>query len=78
MFEVSGLSMGDLPYEEYIPSTEELHLLKRDAPRVYEIYWEVLCHFHVCAQVIGWRLGQLPLRWLGGKIELSISIGSWH
>ena len=38
MFEVSGLSMGDLPYEEYIPSTGELHLLKRDAPQVYETY----------------------------------------
>ena len=53
MFEVSGLTMGDLPYEEYIPSAEELHLLKRDAPQVYETYWEVLCHFHICAQVTG-------------------------
>jgi len=47
MFKVSGLSIGDLPYEEYIPSTEELHLLKWDAPQVYETYWEVLCHFHI-------------------------------
>ena len=38
MFEVSGLSTGDRPYEEYIPSTEELYLLKRDAPQVYETY----------------------------------------
>jgi len=36
MFEVLGLTMGDLPYEEYIPSTKELDLLKRDAPQVYE------------------------------------------
>jgi len=57
MFEVSGLSMRDLPYEEYIPSTEELHLLKSDAPHMYEIYWEALCHFHICAQVTGWRSG---------------------
>jgi len=28
MFEVSGQSMGDLSSEEYISSTEELHLLK--------------------------------------------------
>ena len=42
MFEVSEPSMGDLSYEEYIPSTEELHLLKRDAPQVYMTYWEVL------------------------------------
>jgi len=38
IFEVSGLNMGFLPYEEYIPNTEELHLLKRDAPQVYETY----------------------------------------
>jgi len=38
MFEVSGLSMGDCPYEEYIPSTKKLHLLKRDAPQVHETY----------------------------------------
>jgi len=38
IFKVSGLSMGDLLYEEYIPITEELHLLKRDAPQVYETY----------------------------------------
>ena len=25
MYEVSGLVIGDAPYEEYIPSTEELH-----------------------------------------------------
>ena len=37
-FEVSGLSIGDLSYEEYIPGTEELHLLKEDAPQVYETY----------------------------------------
>ena len=33
MFEVSELSMGDLPYEEYIPSTEELDLLSGMLPR---------------------------------------------
>ena len=36
MLEVSGLSVGELPYEDYIPSTEELYLLKRDAPQVYK------------------------------------------
>ena len=50
MFEVSGLSMGNLPYEEYIPGTKELHLLK-DAPQVYETYCEVLCYFYICAQI---------------------------
>ena len=55
MFEVSGLFMGDLPYEKYIPSTEELHLLKKNDPQVYETHWEVLCHFHICAHATGWR-----------------------
>ena len=41
MHEVSGLSMGELPYEEYVLGIE-LHLLKKDAPQVYETYWEVL------------------------------------
>ena len=27
MYEVSGLVIGDVPYEEYVPSIEELHLL---------------------------------------------------
>ena len=34
MYEVSGLVMGDAPYEEYVPSIEELHLLKKDDPLV--------------------------------------------
>ena len=32
MFEVLGLSIGDLSYEEYISGTEELYLLKKDSP----------------------------------------------
>jgi len=55
MYEVLGLMIGDAPYEEYVPSTEELHLLKKSDPLVYETYWEVLCHFHIYGQVIGWR-----------------------
>jgi len=45
MYEVSGLEIGDASYEEYVPSIEELHLLKKRDPMVYETYWEVLCHF---------------------------------
>ena len=37
LYEVSGLVMGDAPYEEYVP-TEELHLLKKEDPQVYETY----------------------------------------
>jgi len=28
MYEVSGLVMGDIPYEEYVSSAEELHLME--------------------------------------------------
>ena len=47
--------IGDAPYEEYVPTTEELHLLKKEDPQVYETYWKVLCHFHICGQMTGWR-----------------------
>jgi len=47
--------MGDAPYEEYVPTSEELHLLKKENPQVYETYWEVLCHFHICGQITSWR-----------------------
>ena len=38
MYEVWGLVIGDAPYEEYVPSTEERHLLKKSDPLVYETY----------------------------------------
>jgi len=57
MYEVSGLMIGDAPYEKYVPSTEELHLLKKSDPLVHETYWEVLCQFHIYGQVTGWRSG---------------------
>ena len=57
MYEVSGLEMGDLPYEEYISTMEELHQMKKDAALVYEMYWKVLCHFHIYAQMTKLRSG---------------------
>ena len=48
MYKVSGLMIGDAPYEEYVLSTEELHLLKKSDQ-------EVLYHFHICGQVTRWR-----------------------
>jgi len=57
MYKISGLVIGDTPYEEYVPSIEKLYLLKKDDPLVYETYWEVLCHFDICAQKIEWRYG---------------------
>ena len=38
LYEVSGLVIGDAPYEEYVPTTEELHLLKKEDSQVYETY----------------------------------------
>ena len=58
MYKVSRLPMWDLPYEKYVLGTEELHLMK-DTPQVYETYWEVLCHFHICAQTTGLRAGKV-------------------
>ena len=55
LYDVLGLLIGDAPYEEYVPTTEELHLLKKDDPQVYENYWEVLYHFHIYGQTTGWR-----------------------
>lgn len=57
MHEVSSLLIGDRPYEEYIPGTEELHMLAKSRPDVYQTYWEVLCNFHICAQLTGLRSG---------------------
>ena len=53
LYEVSRLVIGDAPYEEYVLTAEELHLLKKDDPQVYEIYWEVLCHFHIYGGTTG-------------------------
>ena len=55
LYEVSGLVMGDAPYEEYALTSEELHLWKKECPQIYETYWKVLCHFHICGQISSWR-----------------------
>ena len=48
----------------------------KNAPLVYETYWEVFCHFHICAQTTGLRdVGIKKMSWasylfqvLGAKI----------
>ena len=57
MYEVSGLVMGNIPYEEYVPLAEELHLMEDSAPLVYVTNSEVLCHFHICTEITGLRSG---------------------
>ena len=49
--------MGDIPYEEYVLSAEELYLMEESTPLVYATYWKVLCHFHICAELTGLRSG---------------------
>ena len=38
MYEVSRLAMGDISYEEYVPSAEELHMMVESDPLVYATY----------------------------------------
>ena len=73
-YEVSGLVMGDITYEEYVSSAEELHLMEDSAPLVYATYWKVLCHFHICAEITGWR-SEESSKWLG-QITSSIVWGT--
>lgn len=53
MYEVSTLSMGEVTYEEYIPTTEELSLLKARDEQVYGTYWEIMCHYRIYADLAG-------------------------
>ena len=55
MYEVSGLANGDIPYEECVPSAEKLHLREESTPLVYVTYWEMLYHFHICAELTALR-----------------------
>ena len=55
LYEVSGLVMGDAPYEEFVPTSEEFHLLRKEDPQVYETYWEVLCYILICGQISSWK-----------------------
>jgi len=42
LYEALVLVMGDAPYEEYIPASEELHLLRKEDPAVYLMAWYVM------------------------------------
>ena len=55
IYEVYRLVMGDISYKEYVLSAEELHLLEGNTPLVYVAYWKVLCHFHICIEIISLR-----------------------
>src|SRR3954462_5582132 len=53
MQHVSGLPAGEFPYEEHVPPSAELELLKMQDPELYSTYWEVLCHFFICRESKG-------------------------
>src|SRR4051812_13382171 len=53
MQQVSGLPAGEFPYEEHVPPSAELELLKMQDPELYSTYWEVLCHFFICGELRG-------------------------
>ncbi|XP_020262898.1 uncharacterized protein LOC109838879 [Asparagus officinalis] len=46
MHQVSGLLMGDYPYQEYFPSNQQLWRLKHDDPDMYATLWDLTCHYH--------------------------------
>lgn len=61
-FEVSVLSMGEVPYKEYILTNEELSMLRAKDECIYEIYWEIMYHFRICANISGTRVRELAIK----------------
>src|SRR5204862_1484168 len=59
MQQVSGLSAGEFPYEEHVPPSAEVELLKVQDPELYSTYWEVLCHFFICGELKGRSRGSI-------------------
>lgn len=55
MFEVSALSMGEVPYAEYNPTTEELNMLNAKDEHIYETYCDIMCHFRICTDISSTR-----------------------
>ena len=54
-FFTPAVEIGLTLHKLYVSTTEELHLLRKEDPQMYETYWEVLCHFHICDQISSWR-----------------------
>src|SRR3954469_23499093 len=44
---------ASFPYEEHVPPSAELELLKMQDPELYSMYWEILCHFFICGELKG-------------------------
>ncbi|XP_020263338.1 uncharacterized protein LOC109839321 [Asparagus officinalis] len=46
MHQVSGLPIGDCPYQEYFPSNLQLERLKKDTLDMYDTLWDLTCHYY--------------------------------
>lgn len=44
--------MGKVLYEEYIPTTEELNMLRVKDECIYETYWEMMCYCRNCVNLV--------------------------
>lgn len=53
IFEVSLLSLGELPYKEIVPTMEELRWMKKHDSQVYKTYWEVMRPLCIIQEVKG-------------------------
>lgn len=47
--------MVEVPYEEYILTTEELEMLRGKEEHIYETYWEMMCYYRTRANLTGTR-----------------------
>ena len=46
-----------MPHTRVCPVIRGVASVEKSDPLVYETYWEVLCHFHICGQLTGWKNG---------------------
>ncbi|XP_020272747.1 uncharacterized protein LOC109847926 [Asparagus officinalis] len=47
MMQVSALPMGDVPYQEFFPTTNQLIKMKDSSTATYDTLWELTCHYHI-------------------------------
>lgn len=69
MHNISGLSLSKTPYEEYVSTAEALHIHRKESPAIYETYWEVFCHYHICIR--HWSSKQMCETDVLGQVSVS-------
>lgn len=65
---VTGLSPGELPYEEYIPCEDELRPLRESELDLYNTCWKMLCDFLICQNIKTTRHGGLSFQTWNGYL----------